>query len=375
MKKVLISFFALGLLLLGAPIANAESVAITISEPTHRQIDGVFIDDELTALLSYGGRLGQLVFNPTRGNRNWFIDPQLIEEVTAMTSDYVLIGGGKGVGGTVAKNWLNQLAAITRGDQISALPFGSPPSYWISKLSPDKSEFYRSFGAKRLTALLKRQVNQMPSYPNSTYQKLDNSSINAYKEAQRVLAMNSGYMTQEQVETFQGQSAAVLHPELTASTRTILALDLFSSALAISEKIRLAPGRFTVTTTKQNLPITLINDFTNPAKILLRVETLNGKVLVGKVPDQIVSGKSKIQVMIPVEVVTSGKSTLVVKIYSEKRKLLGNEVFYPVTLKVISPVATWITTGSAIVLFLSALVQSFRRIRKTRKASEVVVND
>ena len=375
MRKVFTSIFALALILLGAPIANAEGVAITISEPSHRQIDGVFIDDELTTLLSYEGRLGQLVFNPARGIRNWFIDPQLIEEVTAMTSDYVLIDGEKGVGGTVAKNWLNQLAAMTRGDQISALPFGSPSGYWISKLSPDKSEFYLSFGAKRLTALLKRQVNQMQSYSNNTNQKLDNSTMNAYKEAQRVLGVNSSYMTPVEIETFQGQSASVLHPDLKVSTRTILALDLFSAALEISEKIRLAPGRFTVTTTKQNLPITLVNDFTNPAKISLRVETINGKVIVGKVPDQVVSGKSKIQVMIPVEVITSGKSTLVVKIYSEKRKLLGNEVFYPVTLKVISPVATWITTGGAIVLFLSALVQSFRRIRKTRKKSEVVVND
>ena len=375
MRKVLASFFVLALLVLAAPIANAEGVAITISEPAHRQIDGVFIDDVLSALLAYDGRLGQLVFNPTRGSRNWFIDPQLIEEVTAMTSDYVLIGGEKGVGSTVAKNWLNQLGAITRGDQISALPFGSPSGYWISKLSPNKSEFYLSFGAKRLTALLKRQVNQMPSFPNSINQKLDNSTINAYKEAQRVLGINSSFMTQEEIEVFQGQSASVLHPDLKASARTTLALDLFSSALVITEKIRLAPGRFTVTTTKQNLPITLINDFTNPAKISLRVETINGKVIVGKVPDQVVSGKSKIQVMIPVEVITSGKSTLVVKIYSEKRKLLGNEVFYPVTLKVISPVATWITTGGAMVLFLSALVQSFRRIRKTRKKSEVVVND
>jgi hypothetical protein len=75
MRKVLTSFFVLALLLLGAPIASAESVAITISEPSHRKINGVFVDDELTALLSYEGRLGQLVFNPTRGSRNWFIDP------------------------------------------------------------------------------------------------------------------------------------------------------------------------------------------------------------------------------------------------------------------------------------------------------------
>jgi hypothetical protein len=366
MKRVLASIFALTLIVLGVPIASAASVAVTVSEPTHREIDGAFIDDELTALLSYGGRLGQLVFNPPRGNRTWFIDAQLIEEVTAMTSDYVLLGGKKGVGGDVAKNWLNQLNAITRSDQISALPFGSPPAYWISKLAPDKSTFYLSYGAKRLTALLKRQVNQMPDYPNTTYSKLDNSTISAFKEAQKLLTLNANYMTQDQIEKFQGQSAVVLHPELPAITRTSLTLDLLSTSYTLSEKIRLAPGRFTVTTTKQNLPITLVNDFPNPAKISLKVETLNGKVLVGSVPDQVVGGKSKIQVMIPVEVVTSGKSTLVIRIYSEKNKQLGNQMFYPITLKVISPIATWITTGAAIVLFVSALIQSFRRIRKKR---------
>ena len=84
MRKVIVSVFALSLLLLSAPAASAEIVPVTITEPTHRQIDGVFIDDELTALLSYSGRLGQLVFNPPRGNRVWFIDAQLIEEVTAI---------------------------------------------------------------------------------------------------------------------------------------------------------------------------------------------------------------------------------------------------------------------------------------------------
>ena len=366
MKKTLASVFAIALLLLGAPIASAESVAITISEPSHREIDGVFIDDELTALLSFDGRLGQLVFNPPRGSRTWFIDAQLIEEVTAMTSEYVLGDGEKGLGGEVAKNWLNQLNAITRGEQISALPFGSPAEYWISKLAPTKSEFYLSYGAKRLTALLNRPVNQLLDYPKTTAPKLSNSTITAFKKANQVLALNSTYMTEEQVEKFQGQSSSVLHPELKSDIRTVLTLDLLSSSYAIAEKIRLAPGRFTVTSTKQKLPITLINDFPNPAKISIRVETLNGKVLVGSVPDQVVGGDSKVQVMIPVEVVTSGQSTLVVKIYSEKNKQLGNPVFYPVTLKVISPIATWVTTGGAIVLFISALIQSFRRIRKKR---------
>jgi hypothetical protein len=366
MKKVIASLFAATLLILGAPVANAATVEITISEPSHREIDGDFIDDELTALLSYGGRLGQLVFNPPRGIRTWFIDAQFIEEVTAMTSDYVISGGEEGVGSNIAKNWLNQLTAISRSDQINALPFGSASAYWVSKLSPDKSDFYLSYGAKRLTTLLNRPVNLMSDYPQLSYPKLKNSTVNSYKKAQQALALNSTYMTIDEVEKFQGQSAAVLHNGLVESNRTALALDLLSSSYALSEKIRLAPGRFTVTSSKQNLPITLVNDFPNPAKVSLRVETLNGKVLVGNVPDQIVDGDSKIQIMIPVEVVTSGKSTLVVSVFSEKNKQLGKPVFYPITLQVISPIATWITTGGAIVLFASALIQSFRRIKKKR---------
>ena len=46
MKRVLASIFALTLLVLGAPMASAANVAVTVSEPTHREIDGAFIDDD-----------------------------------------------------------------------------------------------------------------------------------------------------------------------------------------------------------------------------------------------------------------------------------------------------------------------------------------
>ncbi|MGI9131678.1 MAG: hypothetical protein ACR2IU_03410, partial [Candidatus Nanopelagicaceae bacterium] len=153
MKKLYFVISALLIALFTAPMASAADVAINITAPTHRQFDGLFIDDELTAQLAYEGRLGQLVFNPARGNRSWFIDPQLIEEVTSMASDYTIVGGEKGVGSEVAKNWLIQLSAITRGDRITALPYGNPSGYWISKMAPSAKDFYLKLGAKRLTAL------------------------------------------------------------------------------------------------------------------------------------------------------------------------------------------------------------------------------
>ena len=372
MKKLYFVISALLIALFTAPMASAADVAINITAPTHRQFDGLFIDDELAAQLAYEGRLGQLVFNPARGNRSWFIDPQLIEEVTAMASDYSIVGGEKGVGSEVAKNWLNQLSAITRGDRITALPYGNPSGYWISKMVPSAKDFYLKLGAKRLTALLNRQVSQLDSYPENKAPKLEYLTVRAFRESQRILKLNSPYLSLDEVEKFQGYSAAVLHPDLKAGHRTMLDLDLLASTAKLGQRIRLAPGRFTVTSTKQNLPITLINDFPNPVKLSIEINALNGKVLVGTVPNQIVNGNSKIQVMIPVEVVTSGESELSVSMYSEgsqnsrKKALLGEEVIYPVTLKVISPIATWITTGGAIILFVSALIQSFRRIRKKR---------
>jgi hypothetical protein len=286
--------------------------------------------------------------------------------VTAMTSDYVLTNGDSGTGADVAKAWLNQFGAITRGERITALPYGNPSGYWISKLVPTKRDFYLQFGAKRLTAIIGREVSQMTKYPSIAGYKVDFLTSQAFRGSQSALKINSNYMSLEEIEKFQAQSAAVFHPALRNGNRTLLALDLMASTQLLSNKIRLAPGRFTVTSTKQNLPITLINDFPNPATIAVKVSASNGKVLIGSVKNQIVNGKSKVQVMIPVEVVTSGNSDLTVSLATDKGKALNSEVIYPVTLKVISPIATWITTGGAIILFISALVQSFRRIRKKR---------
>ena len=366
MKRFVILISVFLLTILGAPIANAISVDITITEPTHRQLDGVFIDDDLISLLAYDGRLGQLVFNPPRGERNWFVDPQFIEEVTAMSSDYVLINGDAGSGADVAKSWLNQFAAITRGEQITALPYGYPSGYWISKLAPKLSGFYLQLGAKRLTAILGRQVSQMAKFPNNPSSKVDFLTLQTFKKSQIALNIYSKYMDAQEIEKFQASSSAVFHPNLTNGQRTLLGLDLAANTQLLENKIRLAPGRFTITSTKQNLPITLINDFPNPAKVSLSIATSNGKVLVSSIADQLVNGKSKVQVMIPVEVVTSGKSSLAISLSSDQRKPLGDEVLYPITLKVISPIATWITSGGAIILFISALIQSFRRIRNKR---------
>jgi hypothetical protein len=144
--------------------------------------------------------------------------------------------------------------------------------------------------------------------------------------------------------------------------------DLNQSAAALSNKLRLAPGRFTVTSSSQNLPITIINDFPGVAKVNLIINSLNERVSAHDIKGLTVPGKSKVQVMVPVKVLTSGDSALSVVAANSKGDVVSETQIYDLSLKVISPIATWITSAAAITLFLAAILQSLRRVRRKRSA-------
>ena len=95
MKRLLAILAALSFVFISAPAAQA-TITILLTEPSHRQINGQFIDDELATSLGTTGRLGQLVFNPPIGKRKWVIDPALIEDVTAMSNGYSMTTGKAG---------------------------------------------------------------------------------------------------------------------------------------------------------------------------------------------------------------------------------------------------------------------------------------
>ena len=150
--------------------------------------------------------------------------------------------------------------------------------------------------------------------------------------------------------------------------RDYLARDTTASTFALSHQIRLASSKFTVTSENQNLPITVINDFPGEAKLQIFVEATNSKVITSPLPvDLTLPAKSKVQLKIPVTVAASGQSALLITIRNTQGALLSEPTRFPLTLSVISPIATWITTGAAIVLFVAAIVQSGRRIRKARR--------
>ena len=115
------------------------------------------------------------------------------------------------------------------------------------------------------------------------------------------------------------------------------------------------------------MPITLVNSFPHPIDVQMNVFPRNARIIVNSKQNLTLLPKSKTQVFVSVYVLTSGHSGLTVSLSTKSGTQLGDAAVYPLNIRVISPIATWLTTGAAILLFLAASVQSIRRIRKRNK--------
>jgi hypothetical protein len=369
--KRIIASFAFLITTLSISPANAiqpnGSISIAVTEPSHRQLDGKFIDDNLADLISFNGRLGQLIYAAPRGYKTWLIDAQLVDDISAMASGYKLVSGQDGTGKQAASLWLSQLRRVSAGEKIVAMPYGNPSRYWIHTLSPHNESYFLAVGATRLSKFFNRAVEPMSDYFDTGYFHLNSTSIQAFNDAQSAINASASYMDPQILDNNHSRIAELFNSGLSKSARLILENDLETLANSIMHQIRLAPGRFTISSRKQNLPITVVNDFPSKARVSLKIAALNGKVVVGDVPPVDIGGNSKVQVLVPIQVLTSGNSSLAISLQSGNSYMYGDEVIYPLTLRVINPIATWITTGAAVILFISALIQSIRRIRKRSK--------
>ena len=366
MKRIVTLTAAIILTLISIPIAQAGSTII-LTEPTHRQINGEFIDDVLATSLGLTGRLGQLVFNPPPGTRNWIIDPALIEDVEAMSNGYTLTSGAAGGGQLFAKSWLTQLNNDTRIASVAAMAYGNPSAYWVNRLSPHEVNYVLAISRSRLEALLGLTLTTPAYYQSHSGFGIASSDIAAIKDAASNFSLTAKYVDPTAIDTYRLALIKILNPYLTKDRRAYLIRDLTATAYSQIHLVHLSPGKFTVTSTHEKLPITLTNGFPSDIKVNLTVIPSNFKVVIGDLPQFLIPAKSKIQVLVPITVLTSGASELTVELTTTSGEVLGDPVTYRVALAVISPVATLFTTGAAIVLFIAATIQSIRRIRRRQR--------
>ena len=344
------------------PNTNAAQV-VKISEPTHRLADGVFFNDLLAQKLAPSGSLGQAVYLNTQSVNNWLVDPATIDEIIAMSNGYGISDGTAPTGQEIAKSWLTQFTKVTRNKKITPITYGNPSSFWVNEIMPDQIVYLDDISKFKLESFLSRPVEKTGG-AEAEKQKINKTSLSVLKYGQRQINLLSTLLEKKQLEDNQLRLLKLLNPNLDEKLFLDLLKDYDKSVSIMRAKLNVKNTKFTVTSSKEELPITVVNDYDQVVKLKLSTRAMNSKVSVAQIEEIELEAKSKKQVLLPIEVFAAGDSRLLVQLTNLENKPVGYPVYIDLKLSVISPVATWITTAAAVLLFIAALVQSVRRVRR-----------
>jgi hypothetical protein len=344
------------------PNANAAQV-VKISEPTHRLADGVFFNDLLAQKLAPSGSLGQAVYLNSQSVNNWLVDPATIDEIIAMSNGYGISDGTAPAGQEIAKSWLAQFTKVTRNKKITPITYGNPSSFWVNEIMPDQIAYLNEISKFKLESFLSRPVEKSGG-AEAEKQRFNKASVSVLKYGQRQINLLSTLLEKKQLEDNQLRLLKLLNPNLDEKLFLDLLKDYDKSISIMRAKLNVKNTKFTVTSSKEELPITVVNDYDQVVKLKLSTRAMNSKVSVAQIEEIELEAKSKKQVLLPVEVFAAGDSRLLVQLTNLENKPVGYPVYIDLKLSVISPVATWITTAAAVLLFIAALVQSVRRVRR-----------
>jgi hypothetical protein len=344
------------------PNANAAQV-VKISEPTHRLSDGVFFNDLLAQKLAPSGSLGQAVYLNSQSVNNWLVDPATIDEIISMSNGYGISDGTAPTGQEIAKSWLAQFVKVTRNKKITPITYGNPSSFWVNEIMPDQIVYLDEISKFKLESFLSRPVEKSGG-AEAEKQKINKTSLSVLKYGQRQINLLSTLLEKKQLEDNQLRLLKLLNPNLDEKLFLDLLKDYDKSISTMRAKLNVKNTKFTVTSSKEELPITVVNDYDQVVKLKLSTRAMNSKVSVAQIEEIELEAKSKKQVLLPIEVFAAGDSRLLVQLTNLENKPVGYPVYIDLKLSVISPVATWITTAAAVLLFIAALVQSVRRVRR-----------
>lgn len=370
MKRFIILVFSLFLISLSAPSIAAEPISVVLTERPHMALDGTFYDDELATLLLPSQRLGQLVYTPSNVNKVWYIDAALLDQVVAMTDGYSIRVAGKssevvaGAGMKVAANWLAALKQVVRLNTVYALPYGAPASTWLERVSPKELRYYEANAQLKVIFYAGKYVDITSRFPGQKTPSIPGETQDTYFEIRKHLKGYLKVLEIQDTDPIRLGIAQLLNPALTRNDSLRLARTFQSDFLEFNKRLRVVVGKYTVTSAREKIPTTIVNGFNKDITLSMVVTPLNGKVTVSPIRDITIPAQSKVIAPINVRVVAAGTTTLLVQLKSIDDVPVGSSVELPLRLSVISPIATWITTISAVILLLTGVTQSVRRVKK-----------
>lgn len=351
---LLVGTITLGITPMGAQAATSK---IYLFDSPHNDLLGASLNNELSASLLPTGRLGQMVFAPADKPRTWFIDAALIDEVNALA-----------VKDPVAQSWLTQLKIMSIDDKIVAIPYGHPVISLTRRLAPSELTYYYESSKARLQIAFGREVLvERAARWTAKSTVIIQDAVSSYTNNRRALALLTTVIPAQQLDDLRSKMAFLLSSDSTKKEQTYFAHNADLAIAAANHKLRIVPGKYRLTSEHEKVPVTLVNDFSTPINVTLQLTPLNSRIKAGGPKTVSLAANSKTQLSIPFTVIAPGSTAVLAEFRNSKGQPLGDSVILALSLSVISPAVAWFTAGAAILLFLAAITQSVRRVKRSRK--------
>ena len=363
MRKLLALLFV-GFFLL-TPAAHAERPIIRIVDKPHINFDGTFHDNELAASLLPNGKLGKLIYGSNTTGMTIVIDAALVDEVAQMADGYTF-AGKKDLGGEkTAQNWLFRLKYATSNNNIVALPYGNPDEKLLKSFAPTELLFYSKYAQEKLETFLGRNVLAEYGWgvgsSHLSYQFHDDYNTNRH-----LLAGLSSITSSQELADLRARLAIPMNPLLRSDESAYFAYHENAAVDAMTNRLKVIPGRYQLTSNSAKLPITLVNNFDTASVVNVSLIPMNSRMQVENINNVTIAPKSRQQILLPVDVIAPGSTLVLAQFMNSKGQLVGQISKLNLTATIIDPRVAWFTTGAAILLLLGAITQSVRRVRRSR---------
>jgi hypothetical protein len=363
MKKVVVVLFAFSFFLM--PSAHSETPVIRIVDKPHTNFDGSFRNNELAATLLPNGKLGKLVFGLTSAKRTFVIDAALINEIENMADGYQFAGKDDASGQQTARNWLFRLRNAVAYNDVVALPYGNPDERLVKSLAPTELKFYSHYAQSKLEATLKRSVSAQNGWGKGT-SRLGYPFIKSYSKNRKLLTGLSTISSSEEITTARARLAIVMNPLLSREDRAFFSYNQNIAVAAVANRLKVIPGRYQLTSKTAKLPITLVNNFDTASVVNVSLIPMNSRMRIQNLNNITIAPKSRQQILLPVDVIAPGSTLVLAQLMNSKGQLVGQVSKLNLTATIIDSRVAWFTTGAAVLLFLGAVTQSVRRVRRAR---------
>lgn len=340
--------------------AEANTHQIVLMDPAHRDPLGVSLNSNLLYSVQPEGRLGQLVFFPEKKPRAWYIDASLIEDAQFLAQTEPTV-----------KNWLIKLKKVSLKDQIIPLPYGHPDLPTVKRIAPLELNYYYTVSKSRLQNFFGRKIGSDRTFAWTTsVKKIRPEAIRAYNSARKSISLLRTVVIPNQLDMVRSRLSLLLSTDTDSKHQFIFAQNAYTIAAHESHKLRIVTGKYRLSSQHEKVPVTLINDFESPVVISLRLTPLNSRIKARDIERITLAPKSKLQLSVSFTVIASGTTAVLAQFTNARGTPISDSAILSLNLSVISPAVAWFTTGAAALLFLAAIAQSVRRIRRSKQGGK-----